>query len=65
MTLEEALKRIEFLENALDDAIGLAKIEQARYSRGFLERLCTSHYYEWCDFEDAPELAKYIMENKK
>lgn len=65
MSLEEALKRIESLENALDDAIGLAKIEQARYPGGFLERLCTSDYYAWCDFEDAPELAKYIMENKK
>ena len=62
MTLEEALKQIEFLEKALNGAIWLARIEQKRYLGVPQNGLCTSHYYECCDFEDEPELAKYIME---
>ncbi len=66
MTLEEAMKRIEFLEKALDGAIDLAKIERARGINGNKqEALCTSHYYESCNFADEPELAKYIMVEKK
>ena len=65
MTLEEALERIQFLEKALDGAIWLARIEQKRYLGVPQDRLCTSPYYECCGFEDEPELAKYIMEEKK
>jgi hypothetical protein len=61
MTLEEALKRIQFLEKALDGAIWLAKIEQKRYLGVPQDDLCTSPYYECCDFEDEPELAKYLI----
>jgi hypothetical protein len=65
MTLEKALKRIEFLEKALDGAIDLAKIEQARGINGNKqEALCTSHYYESCDFTDEPELTAYLEEKK-
>ena len=65
MSYEDALRQIEFLEKALDGAIWLAKIEQKRYLGMPQEHLCTSHYYECCDFEDEPELAKYIVEKKK
>jgi hypothetical protein len=65
MTLEVALKRIEFLEKALDGAIELAKIEQCRYNGKPVEKLCTSHYYESCEFEDEPELATFILEKKE
>jgi hypothetical protein len=66
MTLKEALMRIEFLQKALDGAIDLAKIEQARGINCVKrEVLCTSHYRESCNFADEPELAKYIMEKKK
>ena len=65
MTLEEALKRIEFLEKALDGAIDLAKIELWCYRGKPQEVLCTSHYYESCNFGDEPELTKYILEEKK
>jgi hypothetical protein len=65
MTLEEALERIQFLEKALDGAIWLAKIEQKRYLGVPQDGLCTSHYYECCDFEDEPELAQYLIEEEK
>jgi hypothetical protein len=65
MTLEEAMKRIEFLEKALDGAIDLAKIERVSFHGKLLEVLCTSHYYESCEFEDEPELATFILEKKK
>jgi hypothetical protein len=66
MTLEEALKRIEFLQKALDGAIHLAKIERTRGINCIKQEvLCTSHYYESCNFADEPELAKYILEEKK
>ena len=65
MTLEEALERIQFLEKALDGAIWLSKIEQKRYLGIPQDGLCTSHYYECCEFSDEPELAKYIVEKKK
>lgn len=61
----EALKRIQFLEKALDGAIWLAKIEQKRYLGVPQDGLCTSLCYEWCEFSDEPELAKYIVEEKK
>lgn len=64
MTLEEALRQIEFLEKALDGAIALSKIE-ARHLGMPQEHLCTSHYYQWCRCNDEPELAKYIMWRKK
>jgi len=65
MTLKEALKRIEFLQKALDGAIDLAKIERVRFHGKPVEKLCTSHYYESCDFTDEPELTKYILEEKE
>ena len=65
MTSEEALKRIDFLEKALDGAIWLARIEQKRYLGVAQDGLCTSHHYECCEFEDEPELAKYVVEKKK
>ena len=65
MTLEEAMKRIEFLEKALDGAIDLAKIERARGINCLKQEvLCTSHYYESCNFADEPELTKYLEEKK-
>jgi hypothetical protein len=65
MTLEEALTRIEFLQKALDGAIDLAKIERVSFYGKPLDVLCTSHYYESCNFTDEPELGKYIMSREK
>jgi hypothetical protein len=66
MTLEEALMRIDFLEKALDGAIDLAKIERTRGINCLKQEvLCTSHYYESCNFTDEPELTKYLKEEKK
>ena len=66
MTLEEALKRIEFLENALDQAIDLARIKQTYYPDvGYVQVLETSCALEECAFQDLPELVEYIMERKK
>ena len=65
MTLQEALKRIEFLEKALDGAIALARIEQTYYKGVPQGVLGTSHYYEWCECNDEQELAQYIVEKKK
>ena len=66
MTLEEALKRIEFLENALDQAIDLSRIKQTYYPDvGYVQVLETSCALEECAFQDLPELVEYIMERKK
>ena len=65
MTLEEALERNKFLEKALKGAIWLAQIEQVRWNGKPLEALETSAYLEQCNFEDEPELAEYIMQDKK
>ena len=65
MSYEDALRQIEFLEKALDGAIVLSKIEQTRYLGVPQDGLCTSLYYECCEFSDEPELAKYIVEKKK
>ena len=66
MTLEEALERNKFLEKALKGAIALACIEQVRCCNGKpLQALKTSPMLETCNFEDEPELAEYIMEEKK
>lgn len=64
MSYEDALRQIELLEKALDRAIALSKIE-ARHLVMPQEHLCTNRYYEWCDFDDEPGLAKYIREEKK
>lgn len=66
MTLEEALKRIEFLEKALNGAIDLARIKQTYYPGvGYVQVLETSCALEECAFQDLPELVEYIMERKK
>ncbi len=60
MTLEEALKRIEFLEKALDGAIDFAGIQRVDYGGvGFL-----THYrnIEERAFQDEPELVEYIKQ---
>jgi hypothetical protein len=65
-TYSEALMRIEFLEKALDGAINLARIERTRGINCLKQEvLCTSHYYESCDFADEPELTAYLEEKKK
>ena len=65
MSYEKALRQIEFLEKNLDGAIVLSKIEQTRYLVMPQEHLCTNRYYEWCDFDDEPGLAKYTRKEKK
>ena len=66
MTLEEALKRIEFLEKALNGAIDFAGIHQLYYADvGYVQVLETSCALEECAFQDLPELVEYIMERKK
>ena len=66
MTLEEALKRIEFLEKALNGAIDLARIKQTYYPDvGYVQVLETSCALEECAFQEEPELVEYIMERKK
>jgi hypothetical protein len=63
MTLEEALKRIEFLEKALNGAIDFAGIHQLYYADvGYVQVLLSNS--EECGFEDEPELVEYIMERK-
>jgi hypothetical protein len=66
MTLEEALKRIEFLEKALDGAIDFAGIQQVYYADAGPVQLL-KHYgnIEECRFEEEPELVEYIMERRK
>jgi len=64
MTLEEALKRIEFLEKALNGAIDFAGIHQLYYADvGYVQVLLSN--IEECGFEEEPELVEYIMERKK
>ena len=65
MTLEEALKRIEFLEKALNGAIDLGYIEQMIWNGKPIPNLETKGYVDSCTFEEEPELAEYIMERKK
>ena len=65
MTLEEALKRIEFLEKALNGAIGLGHVEQKIWNGKPIQGLETKGYVDYINFEDEPELAEYIMERKK
>ncbi len=65
ITLEEALKRIEFLEKALDGAIDFAEIQPVYYgSVGYVQLL---KRYRNIDrhFKYEPELVEYIMERKK
>ena len=65
MTLEEALKRIEFLEKALDGAIDFAGIQQVYYvDAGPVQLLKHYHNIEECGFEQEPELVEYIMERR-
>ena len=66
MTLEEALKRIEFLEKALDGAIDFAGIQQVHYADvGYVQLLTHYRNIEECRFEEEPELVEYIMERRK
>lgn len=54
MTLEEALKRVEFLEKALNGAIDFAGVQLLKHYRNIEVEL-----------KEEPELAEYIMERKK
>jgi hypothetical protein len=64
MTLEEALKRIEFLEKALNGAIDFAGIHQLYYADvGYVQVLLSNT--EECGFQEEPELVEYIMERRK
>ena len=75
MTLEEALKRNEFLEKALKGAIKLAKIsktddDEKKYLGDNwdcweeIAIISTSVFYESCSCKDEPELAEYLSERR-